>query len=70
MPGREVKAMPTDDLHVYEIQSRKNRDEWYQVVLKPVEDEIRKSCTCKDYLWRGKECQHIRAALECYDLGF
>ena len=56
--------------HRYQIQGDEDKDKWYQVILEPRGSWIERSCTCRDHLWKDKDCQHIRRALECYVMGF
>lgn len=53
----------------YEIQSDRDKDKWYKVILEPRGKQIVGSCNCADHIWEGVDCEHIKRAMECYNLG-
>jgi hypothetical protein len=59
--------MSENDIRTYEVQSERDKSEWYEVTLELCEERIGKaSCTCSRYFWQNEPCAHIERALSCY----
>jgi hypothetical protein len=61
--------MRDTERYPYEVQSDSDKDKWYKVVLEPRGQWIKGSCNCAEHIWQGGDCQHIKRAVECYNLG-
>jgi hypothetical protein len=53
----------------YEVESTRNKDRRFTVVLEPLQSGVKAECDCNDYLAYGCWCEHIERAVSCYRYG-
>ena len=52
----------------YEFEE--NKSIRYSVWIEKLESGIKAECSCPEYQYHGKWCNHIDKAITCFELGF